>query len=275
MVTSTQFPGIATHDMKEIHWEVLVDTARFQESETWDRIRGDVGRALDKIRYPSDDPRGLVLHVESGREGRRAKRPSGAQRTAARRRGESLIDHENGVKPIKDAFVASLQRQGWELEARLPITSERSPGPLDAVLSFGEGKLFALEWETGNISSSHRAVNKMALGILKGILSGGLLILPSREMKLYLTDRIGNFPELEPYFELWRSLSLTEGFLAILSIEHDALDPDVPPIPKNFDGLALVSGREFTTNSVSQYQSSARRTSRHPDSQQGSLDSHL
>jgi hypothetical protein len=60
-------------------------------------------------------------------------------------------------------------------------------------------RLFCVEWETGNISSSHRAINKMALGILKDILIGGVLILPTRKMYSYLTDRVGNFPELAPY----------------------------------------------------------------------------
>ena len=100
-------------------------------------------------------------------------------------------------------------------------------------------RLFCVEWETGNVSSSHRAINKMALGILKKILIGGALIVPTREMYQYLTDRVGNFPEIEPYFPLWRALRVEEGLLLVIAIEHDAVSQDVPRIKKGTDGRAL------------------------------------
>src|SRR5690242_18115098 len=58
----------------------------------------------------------------------------------------------NGVKPIKEAFVDYLEMQGWVPEyARF-----------DAHLTYNNGTLpFAVEWETGNISSSHRAINRL------------------------------------------------------------------------------------------------------------------
>lgn len=62
----------------------------------------------------------------------------------------------------------------------------------------------ALEWETGNVSSSHRSLNKMSLGLLKGVLAAGILVVPSRELYKYLTDRIGNFEELAPYLSSCR-----------------------------------------------------------------------
>jgi hypothetical protein len=99
--------------------------------------------------------------------------------------------------------------------------------------------LFGVEWETGNISSSHRAMNKMALAIINQVLVGGILILPTRGMYRYLTDRVGNFPELAPYFPLWRSLRVTKGFLAVVAVEHDAASKHVPRIPKGTNGRAL------------------------------------
>jgi len=131
-----------------------------------------------------------------------------------------------------------LKELGWHLETRIDIATVKRPGPVDATYAVGD-RLFCMEWETGNISSSHRAVNKMALGILKGVLIGGALILPTREMYQYLTDRVGNYPELEPYFPLWRSLHVDEGLLLVMAIEHDAVSPDVPRIPKGTDGRAL------------------------------------
>ena len=59
-------------------------------------------------------------------------------------------------------------------------------------------------------------------------------------MYRYLTDRVGNFPELEPYFPLWRSLEVEKGYLAVIAIEQDAVSKDVPRILKGTDGRALL-----------------------------------
>ena len=113
------------------------------------------------------------------------------------------------------------------------------PGPYDASFPVAE-KYFVVEWETGNISSSHRAMNKICLGILQGNLIGGILILPTRELYQYLTDRVGNYPELEPYFPLWHSIPCKEGYLCVIAIEHDDTSYQVPRIPKGTDGMARV-----------------------------------
>ncbi|VUD62396.1 Type-2 restriction enzyme BamHI [Thalassocella blandensis] len=143
----------------------------------------------------------------------------------------------NGVKPIKNECMDHLKSKGWELEKRLTIKAEMRPGPLDAVKMVG-GKAFALEWETGNISSSHRAVNKMVLGMLERAIIGGILILPSRAMYNYLTDRVGNFQELSPYFTAWKNFNIKDGYLAVIEIEHDATDIKSPLIKKGTDGWA-------------------------------------
>jgi hypothetical protein len=147
----------------------------------------------------------------------------------------------NGVKPIKDTFVSRLSELGWRHEHRLDIGHTERPGPIDATFPIGP-KFFAVEWETGNISSSHRAINKMVMGILNQQLIGGVLILPSRDMYTYLTDRVGNFRELEPYFPVWEQAvyPITEGYLSIIEIEHDDVSNNVPPITKGTDGRALV-----------------------------------
>ncbi len=145
----------------------------------------------------------------------------------------------NGVVPIKKEFMSVLVQQDWMLEHRMSIASRVRPGPIDAVKRLPNGQFFAVEWETGNISSSHRALNKMAVGLLDGVLAGGILILPSREMYQYLTDRIGNYAEIEPYFPVWRNLSINTGVLAVIEVEHDAISLDIPPIKKGTDGRAL------------------------------------
>ncbi len=144
----------------------------------------------------------------------------------------------NGVKPIKNDMMKHLVSCKWEKEIALDITTNTKPGKLDAIKRTKHG-IYALEWETGNISSSHRALNKICVGILLNKLIGGTLIVPSAKLYPYLTDRIGNFPELEPYLPLWSSIKCLNGFLQIIVVEQDGISKEVPLIPKGTDGRAL------------------------------------
>jgi hypothetical protein len=103
----------------------------------------------------------------------------------------------NGVLPIKNNFIAHLFHHGWEPEVSMSVIKGLNPGPIDAIYRTEKG-IVAVEWETGNISSSHRALNKIALGIIQKQLIGGFLIIPMRTLSKYLTDRIGNYEELAP-----------------------------------------------------------------------------
>jgi len=201
--------------MRIVRIERLIDEGDFSRSADWQAIQKQVSDAISAVVWPPGSG-SFTLYDEPGK---------------SRGRG-------NGVKPIKDACMAHLRAQGWALETPVDIATVKRPGPLDATVSVGD-RLFCLEWETGNISSSHRALNKMALGILKGVLVGGVLVLPTRLMYRYLTDRVGNFPELEPYFPLWRAIQVEEGLLAVIAIEHDAVSEAVPRIPKGTDGRAV------------------------------------
>ncbi len=153
---------------------------------------------------------------------------------SGKKRGEG-----NGVGPIKLRLMAQLAKAAWKLEERLAIATVRQPGKLDAVLITKAGP-FAVEWETGNISSSHRALNKMCLGLLKRKLIDGTLIVPTRKLYQYLTDRIGNWDELIPYLDLWRSIPIAEGVLEIVVVEYDKTSTAVPRIPKATDGRAVL-----------------------------------
>ena len=140
----------------------------------------------------------------------------------------------NGVKPIKDNFIKDLKDQGWLTE--LAVIS--GLGKVDAVLK-SQGKIAVAEWETGNVSSSHRSLNKMAFAIQQQLIIAGFLIVPCRNLAKYLTDRIGNYEELEPYFNFWlNSIASYPGVLLILGIEQDVISFDVPKIPKGTDGRA-------------------------------------
>lgn len=149
------------------------------------------------------------------------------------------VKHGNGVKPIKIPFVQFLSDRGWWTESLPPLPSSvLTTGDLDALYDAG-GVYVGFEWETGNISSSHRAMNKLVLGLFHDIIRGGLLVLPSDAMRPHITDRIGNIGELRPYLPLWESVKVTDGALRIYTVEHDILDPSTPLIPKGSEGYGL------------------------------------
>lgn len=196
--------------MKIMQRARLIDQGSISSTPEWQKIEKDIIDAIGTIEWPKG---------------------SGSFTLNPQRKG-------NGVVPIKEAFILHLESMYWMKEYHLAAIGT---GKIDAACRTNRG-LFGVEWETGNISSSHRAVNKMALALLEGVIIGGVLILPTREMYNYLTDRIGNFPELQPYFPLWRALrtSISQGLLEIIAIEHDATDPTIPLIRKGTDGRALV-----------------------------------
>ena len=65
-------------------------------------------------------------------------------------------------------------------------------------------------------------------------------VVPTRNLYKYLTDRVGNIDEIDPYFDLWRCVPCSEGVLEVVVVEHDAESLDVPRISKGTDGRALA-----------------------------------
>lgn len=202
--------------MKIVCIEKVIDAGQFSRSPQWGSVQRHITDAIKSIEWPPGSG-SFTLHDQPGKK-----------------RGQG-----SGVKPIKEACMLKLQSLGWQLETPVDIATLKRPGPMDATYTIGD-RLFCVEWETGNISSSHRALNKMALGLLNNVLIGGALIVPTREMYGYLTDRVGNFPEIEPYFPMWRALPVHEGLLVVIAIEHDAVSRKVPRIEKGTDGRALI-----------------------------------
>jgi len=195
--------------VKLVGWDTVLDRD-FSAGGAFGVVRTHITEAIERIKWPPDSDT-FAIYPESGKK-----------------RGEG-----NGVLPIKNAFVRHLVECGWVREV----------GRFDAHYTFPRGiaRPFVVEWETGNISSSHRSVNRMALGMLKGEISGGVLVVSSEELRPFLTDRIGNATELIPYHPLWRLWSQNPGFeyLAIVTVEHDLVSRSVPRIPKMTDGRAL------------------------------------
>lgn len=79
-------------------------------------------------------------------------------------------------------------------------------------------------------------MNKLTMLISNGILAAGVLVVPSRKLYVYLTDRIGNYQELQPYLKLWKSVPCKSGVLEIVVIEQDAESRRVRKIPKSTAG---------------------------------------
>jgi Restriction endonuclease BamHI len=199
---------VATHE--------LIARGPFAQSAEWQEIRQMVHEAIRAVVWPPG-AESFTIYPQSGKK----------------------RDEGNGVKPIKDAAVLYLRGRGWTPEYPWPVGARVRPGNIDAVFRSSRG-LVGFEWETGNVSSSHRALNKMCLGLLRGETVGGFLVVPSRKLYRFLTDRVGNVSELEAYFEFWAATPCEEGAIEVVVIEHDAESLDVPRIGKGTDGRSLL-----------------------------------
>jgi len=197
--------------MKLVTTRLVIAKGEFPNSIEWARCVREIEDAIRSVVWPSGSTR-FTICPDRGRS-----------------RGQG-----NGVKPIKMAFIQTLGRLGWSVKERSNISR------FDAVRSLSDGRKIGLEWETGNISSSHRSVNRILLSHLKKEIIAGVLVLPTRSLYQYLTDRVGNFQELEPYFPVWGAYPWNEGVLAIFAVEQDDTDSSVPRITKGTDGRALL-----------------------------------
>ena len=201
--------------MKIVHVETLLSCGSYAESAHWARTRRSIHRAVKKCVWPPGSKK-FTIYPESGKK-----------------RGKG-----NGVVPIKAEFINQLRKQKWILEGKAKNSLGQGLGDFDAVIVGPEGHI-VVEWETGNISSSHRSMNKLTMLVSDGVIAAGTLVVPSRKLYVYLTDRIGNYKELEPYLKLWKCVPCKKGVLDIVVIEHDAVSRDVPRIPKTTGGRAL------------------------------------
>jgi hypothetical protein len=187
----------------------------YATSKHWKKTRKQIHDAVKRCEWPVGSG-SFTIYPESGKK-----------------RGEG-----NGVLPIRNEFVAYLKSKGWAIEGPAKNALDQLLGDFDAVLP-GPEKPIVVEWETGNISSSHRSMNKLTMLVSDGVISAGVLAVPSRRLYVYLTDRIGSIKELEPYFGLWKSVPCEAGVLEIIVFEHDAESKSVKKIPKMTAGRSL------------------------------------
>ncbi len=145
----------------------------------------------------------------------------------------------NGVVPVKEECYRILEEDyHWYREKPLTYFHEdvQKGGPIDVykAFSFRDTVFMAgLEFETGNISSAHRSMNKLRVGIIKGELDIAFLMMPIKRMSFYLTDRVSNYEELEPYFVL-----LDDVPFVIFGFDADEYNSDAPLLAKGKDGMS-------------------------------------
>jgi hypothetical protein len=198
--------------MKIVHVETVLSCGSYADSAHWAETKAAIHEAVKKCDWPPGSGKFTINPVRKG----------------------------NGVKPVKNEFVKELKRLEWTIEGPAKNLLDQRLGDFDAVIPGPEG-FIVTEWETGNISSSHRSMNKLTMLVTDGLIAAGVLVVPSRNLYLYLTDRIGNYRELEPYLKLWKSVPCKVGVLEIVVIEQDGESKDVRFIPKGTDGRSKRS----------------------------------
>lgn len=228
--------------MKWLRTLVLFDKGAIMDSRAWRTIHASYVRCIQQVDFPAGSG-SLTLR-------RKVKRADGQwDRNGVvylkRRFFQHMVTTEGWRKEVE--FNLSQGRAATEVRVypgkktyREPVTSKF--GGFDFLTVASGGVHVAIEWETGNISSSHRAVNKLAIALVNGAIQAGVLIVPSRELYAHLTDRIGNIGELSGYLPMWKSLGagVRRGLLAISVVEHDALTDDFafPYLTVGSDGRA-------------------------------------
>jgi hypothetical protein len=206
-----------------------------------------------------------LLHESYVRSIQSIDHPAGSGLLCLRRKTR-LVNNQwrrNGVGYLRKRFLEHIENnEGWRREGNVDLARNRKQPPIalfpslesysepitsdfggfDFVTIGPNGARIAIEWETGNISSSHRSMNKLAIALGNGIIEIGVLIVPSRDLYIHLTDRIGNIGELSGYLPMWESLktNVGRGLLAITVVEHDALTDEegFPYLSMGNDGRA-------------------------------------
>ena len=228
--------------MKWLRTIILFDKGSVLSEQDWQDFHESYLRCIAKIDHPSGSG-SLTLR-------KKLKGPDGQWR-------------RNGVNYLKNRFLGHMETdEGWLPEGVVGLSRDRkqptlrlypslrphcepitsSFGGFDFVTQGKDGNKVAIEWETGNISSSHRSMNKLAIALKSGIIDMGVMVVPSRALYEHLTDRIGNISELSGYLAMWAGAGETvdRGLLAITVVEHDELtdDLDFSYLPSGNDGRA-------------------------------------
>ncbi len=149
----------------------------------------------------------------------------------------------NGVVPLKEPCYCMLEEEyDWYREKPLDILSEKG-GPIDVYKSFTDSNgcfNVGIEFETGNISSAHRSMNKLSLGVHNKELHLAVLMMPMHRLSYYLTDRVSNYEELRPYFSL-----VSDVPFIIIGFDVEDYSSRIPCLAKGRDGMSNRSIRKW------------------------------
>ncbi len=149
----------------------------------------------------------------------------------------------NGVVPLKEPCYQKLEDHfGWYREKPLAILKKKG-GPIDIYKLFSskeEHLAVGIEFETGNISSAHRSMNKLSLGVRRKELDLAVLLLPMHKLSYYLTDRVSNYEELLPYFPLIADIPFI-----FIGFDVEKYSETATRLPKGSDGMSKRSLRKW------------------------------
>ena len=155
----------------------------------------------------------------------------------------NLEKNGNGVVPVKEPCYCMLEEEyGWFREKPLDVLCKKG-GPIDVYKVFysaDQSFSVGIEFETGNISSAHRAMNKLNLGVYNKEIDLAVLIMPMHSLSYYLTDRVSNYEELAPYFSL-----IEKSPFIIIGFDVEEYSSSVPCLPKGRDGMSKRSVRKW------------------------------
>lgn len=142
----------------------------------------------------------------------------------------------NGVVPLKETCYRMLEEvYGWYRERPLDVLSEKG-GPIDVYKVFQDERnevRVGIEFETGNISSAHRSMNKLHLGVSSSELDLAVLLMPMHRLSYYLTDRVSNYEELKPYFLLIKDIPFI-----MIGFDVESYSSTAVFLPKGRDGMS-------------------------------------
>ncbi len=230
---------------------VIVDRDEMSKNTEWADAHDAICSAINKVSWPPDESSGLfkLTRIITLKEGKTYVDLKEKEATW----NKPLKHFRNGVVPLRRAFRSRMEETlDWKSEEPLSLTqyfeeSRKATGTAKICLypsgeavteamheGLGEfdfwfksesGLRVVVEWETGNVSSSHRSLNKMCLALIGGLVDAAVLIVPSRDLATHLTDRIGNIKELQPYFYFWQhsGTQIKRGLLAVIEVEHDMI----------------------------------------------------
>src|ERR1035437_3100721 len=171
---------------------VLVNRGNFVEKLDWKLAHTAICEAIGGVVWPANAPDGLftlsrIITLKPGTEYRTLK---GDVATWTKK----ATNFRNGVVPLRQAFRKKMEETiDWRAEEPLSLTKyfeetrknaelakiclypsgegvteplNEGVGEFDFWFKSSEGFRVVVEWETGNISSSHRSLNKMCLALM-------------------------------------------------------------------------------------------------------------